>query len=234
MTSSISPRSKRTGSISTSAVRATPAGRGCGRALGPTGPRQRHRDRRLRRRRRRRGASSATPPACARCCSTSPATRSSSPRPAASRSMVEPAPTAPLTLRIRDTGIGIAPGDSGTHLRGVRAGRRRRRPPVRRHRTGACDFQTHVARWAARSASTARPAAGATFSLHDRVAAGRDRGCRYAPRHLARSRRADRSAGSESRVRCWRGSSCRWGARPPVAVGASAAGRCCRDGRGTP
>ena len=52
----------------------------------------------------------ATPRGCARCCSISPATPSSSPRPAASASSSRPAiETGEIVFEVRDTGIGIAP-----------------------------------------------------------------------------------------------------------------------------
>ena len=124
------------------AVRAAPADRGRGRAAGAARPCQGTS---------RSPPSSTMPPradfigdcarACARFCSTSSATRSSSPKPAASRSRSSAAPDGALTFRIRDTGIGIAPETAGPHLRGVRAGRRRRRPAVRRHRPRARDIE---------------------------------------------------------------------------------------------
>ena len=69
--------------------------------------------------------SSATPRACAKCCSISPATPSSSPRPAASRSSSSRANGRRHRLfAVRDTGIGIKRRGPGAHLPRIRAGRR--------------------------------------------------------------------------------------------------------------
>ena len=71
-----------------------------------------------------------------------------------------------ISFEVRDTGIGIAPERTGAHLPRVRAGRRRRRPQVRRHRPRACDFPAHR-RAHGRHASSVEsaPGAGATFRV---------------------------------------------------------------------
>ena len=89
-----------------------------------------------------RRAWSATRRACARCCSTSPAMRSSSPTAAASRSSSSRiAQPDVIAISVRDTGIGISAARPGTDFRGIRAGRRRLGPQIRRHRPGPDDFQ---------------------------------------------------------------------------------------------
>ena len=58
-------------------------------------------------------------------------------------------------------------GQAADHLRGVPAGRRHDQPQVRRHRPGPGDQPRAVAAcWAARSAWSARPAQGSTFTLY--------------------------------------------------------------------
>ena len=46
-----------------------------------------------------------------------------------------------IAIPVRDTGIGIAAGRPGADFRGVRAGRRRLDPKIRRHRPGPDDLQ---------------------------------------------------------------------------------------------
>ena len=91
-------------------------------------------------------------------------------------------------------------GTAGPHLRGVRAGRRRRRPPVRRHRPRACDIETPGRGDGRRDRPRQHARARRDLHLHDRAAADRNRcrrcGCRCI-RELRRNRRADRRAGAD-------------------------------------
>ena len=175
--------------------------------------RPRARDRLLRRRAPAGAASSATPRGCARCCSTSPATPSSSPSAAASR-VDRRARHGPDEIALR----------GARHRHRHRARRRRRassrsssRPtaadaPVRRHRPRPRDLASaSSSAWAAASASRARPAPARASAFT--VALPR------APRRRAASRAE--LAGSvlivapaRSRRRCWRERLVRWGAGP--------------------
>ena len=85
--------------------------------LAPRAQAQGARDRLLRRRAACRRRWSATPRGCARCCSISPAMRSSSPRRGGVAIIVEPRRLARRDrFLVRDTGIGIAPEEQDAHL----------------------------------------------------------------------------------------------------------------------
>ena len=212
------------------------AGRGNGRAAGAARAGQGPRDRLRTSTSGCPRAWSATPRGCARCCSTSPATPSSSPSTAASRSIVEPGGR-PDEIRflVRDTGIGIAPRAAGAHLPRVRAGRRRLDAQVRRHRPRPCDLASaSSSAWAAASRSTARRArarrSASTVPLPRATADGE---AAFAPPDLAGTDDPDRRAGRD-RGRAAGAAAERWGAR--TCAGSRRAGaprRCLPSGTGT-
>ena len=81
---------------------------------------------------------------CARCCSISPATPSSSPKRGGVSIIVEPdAQPDAIAISVRDTGIGISAARPGAHLPRIRAGRRRLDAQIRRHRPRPHHFQAH-------------------------------------------------------------------------------------------
>ena len=113
--------------------------------------------------------------ACARSCSTSSRTRSSSRRKArsccGSRQSGLPADgglgTYAIAVEVSDTGIGIDAEGMAASVRVVQPGRRLDHTPVRRHRARASrSADGSPRRWAARSrAESAGPGEGATFKL---------------------------------------------------------------------
>ena len=79
------------------------------------------------------------------------------------------ADTVRLRFSVRDTGIGIPRGPARAHLRGVRAGRLRPWPPLRRHRPGHHDRQG-ADRSCSAAASGSRAGFGAGSQLLGRIA----------------------------------------------------------------
>ena len=143
-------------------------------------------------------ASSATPRGCARCCSISPAMRSSSPRPAASASSSRPGARPARSVRGARHRHRHRARAAGAHLPRIRTGRRRLGAQVRRHRSGPRDLAAHRRAHGRPHRGRERAGRGSTFRAIVPLA-----GAAETHRiHAARPRRqggADRRARARSR-----------------------------------